>query len=78
MGTITKMINEQRQDEKYKKQKAYLVALASCIRETEIGSEKHSDILWVIRHQKAILSNKKLIEMLGGSECAIQLVDDSL
>jgi len=59
------MIDEQKQQEQYKSQKAYLVALASCIRHIEPGSTRHTDLLWLIKHRATILKNRKLIEMMG-------------
>lgn len=64
MGNIISMIDEQKQQEQYKEDKAYLVALASCIRNTEPGSAKHADLLWLIKHRQTILNNRKLIELL--------------
>lgn len=64
MGNIITAIEEKLHQEDRKKQKAYLVALASCIRETEPGTIKHQDILWLIKHRETILKHKKLIEAL--------------
>ena len=64
MGTIITAIEERLATEKYKRQKAYLVALASCIREVEPGSDKHREILWVIKHQDRIRKCRKLIEQI--------------
>ena len=64
MGTILTEIGEKHFAEQYKQQKAYLVALSVSIRETEPGSEKHREILWVIKHQDRIRKCRKLIEQI--------------
>lgn len=64
MGTILSAIEEDKAIAQYKKDKAYLVALASCIRETEPGTVKHQEILWVIKNQDRIRKCRKLIEQI--------------
>ena len=64
MGTIISAIEEKKAAEEYHRQKAYMVALSVAIRETEPGSEKHQEILWVIKHQDRIRKCRKLIEQI--------------
>ncbi len=62
MGTIITAIEEKLASEEYGRQKGYLVALASSIRDIEPGSVKHQEILWVIKNQDRIRKFRKLIE----------------
>ena len=64
MGTILTEFEEKQATEQYKRQKAYMVALSVAIRETEPWSEKHQEILWVIKHQDRIRKCRKLIEQV--------------
>lgn len=58
-------LNKRKQRDENGEERAYLSALASCIRNIEPGSAKHADLLWLIKHKDTILARRKLIELLA-------------